>query len=144
MSDDFDFDSDSYAAELAEDTSIAELQDAFEAAEAAAKCAGKDKVVYVATVDGVAHFDVIVSGKTVLKALVNEDQEAALPAALVVPTGVKAHAILISTVDGKTVIPTNGRTFTLPGRSHSEGSVVRRYVTKRITRFLVQAYGLGL
>lgn len=141
---DNDFDFDAYTAEFAEDGNIAELQDAFAAAEAAAKCAGKDRVTYAATVDGTAHFEVVVAGKVVLKALVNEDAEAALPAGMVVPAGVKCHAIMISTPDGQTVIPTNGRTFTLPGRSHSEGSVVTSYVKRRITRFLVQAYALGL
>jgi hypothetical protein len=142
MSDNFDLDA--YTAEFAGDENITELNNAFKAAEAAAKCAGKDKVAYVATVDGVATFEVVVSGRTVLRALVNEDAEAPMPAGIQVPAGVKCHAIMISTPDGKTVIPTNGRTFTLPGRSHSEGSVVRSYVKTRITRFLVQAYALGL
>jgi hypothetical protein len=140
MNENFDFDA--YAAEL-DDENIAELQNAFHAAEAAAKCAGKDKVTYVATVDGVAYFDVIVAGKTVLRALVNEEAEAPLPAGMVVPAGVKCHAIMISAIDGEVILPTNGRTFTLPGRSHSEGSVVSNYVKRRIARFLVQAYGIG-
>lgn len=142
MEENFDFDA--YTAELADDENIAELNSAFKAAEAAAKCAGKDKVAYVATVDGVAHFEVVVSGRTVLRALVNECAEVPMPAGMHVPAGVKCHAIMISTPDGQTVIPTNGRTFTLPGRSHSEGSAVRSYVKSRISRFLVQAYALGL
>lgn len=141
MEENFDFDA--FAAEFATEDA-ADLENAFKAAEAAAACKTKDRVAYVATVDGVAHFDVWAAGRIVLRALVNEDAEVAMPEGMPVHEGVKCHAIMISTPDGKTVIPTNGRTFTMPGRSHSEGSVVTKYVRSRITRFLVQAYGIGL
>lgn len=105
----------------------------------------KDGLHYLATVDSVATYELVVEGRVVLHVLVNEAAAIEMPAALAgqVHPQATAHAIMIAhPKDHSIVIPTNG--VVLMGKHYLKTQMIRTFVYPRAVKFMIRVHNIGL